>query len=532
MLSYTDCLTGITESYTYDLAGRLFKVKSSDGNIIVYDYDKYNRLENTEYTLNGTEFSYSYTYGDTEQGQKSDLFYGFKLNGNDSITYTYDNLNRIKTKTIHTDTPFVIEYTYYDGDVPGTTSELIKTVKIGNVTYEYTYDEVGNIVAVFESGDRINYYEYDELNQLTYETDIVFGSSLRNYGYTYDSGGNITRVTENDEISANYTYGNTNWKDQLTQYKGQSITYDSIGNPLNYRDGYVFTWTNGRRLSNITKNGTAVANYTYDSDGLRRSKTVNGVTTEYNWFGGILQYQKTGSEYIYYLYDESGMPYGILVKNGAQENYYYYIYNLQGEIIKIVDQSGAVVVEYAYNAWGEILATRGTLASTLGQTNPLRYKGYYYDTETGFYYLNSRYYDPIVCRFVNADSYNSTGQGFTGNNMFAYCGNNPVSRVDPSGEGWLLALAITAVVLVVGGTLAGCSKPDTGAATPYTPSDSTKHNCYAYALGEEEWKYYSNMALTLMKIILMVNQFLMRQECHLTNRVVTMLKYPRGLQTL
>ena len=116
----------------------MFKVKSSDGNIIVYDYDKYNRLENTEYTLNGTEFSYSYTYGDTEQGQKSDLFYGFKFNGNDSITYTYDNLNRIKTKTIHTDIPLVMEYTYYDGAVPGTTSELIKTVKIGNNTYEYT----------------------------------------------------------------------------------------------------------------------------------------------------------------------------------------------------------------------------------------------------------------------------------------------------------------------------------------------------------------------------------------------------------
>ena len=70
----------------------------------------------------------------------------------------------------------------------------------------------------------------------------------------------------------------------------------------------------------------------------------------------------------------------------------------------------------------------------MANINPLKYRGYYYDTETGFYYLQSRYYDPIVSRFINADSYTSTGQGFLGYNMFAYCGNNPVSRVDASGH--------------------------------------------------------------------------------------------------
>ena len=130
--SYTDCLTGITETYTYDMAGRVSKVKSSDGNILVFEYDKYNRVAKTEYILNGTAFNYSYTYGDTEFGQKNDLIYGVKLNGSDSITYTYDNLNRLNTKAINTTVPYVSEYTYYEGAVAGTTSELVKMVKIGN----------------------------------------------------------------------------------------------------------------------------------------------------------------------------------------------------------------------------------------------------------------------------------------------------------------------------------------------------------------------------------------------------------------
>ena len=91
--------------------------------------------------------------------------------------------------------------------------------------------------------------------------------------------------------------------------------------------------------------------------------------------------------------------------------------------------SGSAVATYEYDAWGNILSKSGTMADK----NPLRYRGYYYDAETGFYYLQSRYYDPTVRRFINADSYASTGQGFIGSNMFAYCRNNPVCRIDASG---------------------------------------------------------------------------------------------------
>jgi len=91
------------------------------------------------------------------------------------------------------------------------------------------------------------------------------------------------------------------------------------------------------------------------------------------------------------------------------------------------------VVEYIYDAWGKLISTTGTLATTLGADNPFRYRGYYYDTETGLYYLTTRYYDPEVCRFISADVYMSTGQGVLGGNMWAYCLNNPVVYTDDGG---------------------------------------------------------------------------------------------------
>ena len=118
--------------------------------------------------------------------------------------------------------------------------------------------------------------------------------------------------------------------------------------------------------------------------------------------------------------------------NEAQTSYntYHYVLNAQGDVIKLLLGSNTTVAEYSYDAWGNILTATGSLANV----NPLRYRGYYYDTETGFYYLQSRYYDPIVKRFLNADAYASTGDGYLGYNMFAYCGNSPVKSADEHGN--------------------------------------------------------------------------------------------------
>lgn len=174
----------------------------------------------------------------------------------------------------------------------------------------------------------------------------------------------------------------------------------------------------------------------YNADGLRSQKTVNGITTDYYYLNGVLQAQKTGDEYIIYLYDENGSAYGMILKNGATEQYYYYLFNAQGDVIGIIDQNGTQVVTYEYSSWGELLSVTGAMADTLGKQNPIRYRGYYHDNETGFYLTGTRYYDPEIGRFINADGYVSTGQGVLGNNMFAYCGNNPVNRADPTGMFW------------------------------------------------------------------------------------------------
>ena len=117
-----------------------------------------------------------------------------------------------------------------------------------------------------------------------------------------------------------------------------------------------------------------------------------------------------------------------------------------------MDGNGTKVVEYTYDAWGKLISTTGTLATSLGADNPFRYRGYYYDTETGLYYLMTRYYDPEVCRFISADVYMTTGQGVLGGNMWAYCLNNPILYSDTLGESvtvCILGVTFTLVELLV-----------------------------------------------------------------------------------
>ena len=427
----TDLLANVTTKFNYDLIGRIVGIKASDGQKLNFVYDKYNRLSLSKWTLGDISLSSGYIYGDTSvTGQKTGLIYGVNLNGTQKLGYQYDELSRLQRRILSTETPFVTEYSYLEGKDYGTTTTLIKTVKNGTDTLEYTYDELGNITTVSKNGIVIEQYSYDESNQLK---SAVYGGDT--YLYSYDNGGNITEVKKNGTVIKNYTYGNADWKDLLTNFNGTDITYDEIGNPLTYRNGLSFTWQNGRQLSGISQNGNALAAYTYNADGLRTSKTVNGITTEYYWLNGTLQGQKTGDEYILFLYDGNGSAYGFVVKNGEEQSYYYYEFNLQGDIIGIIDSTGTKVVEYTYGAWGDILSVTGTLADTIGQKNPLRYRGYYYDAETGFYYVSSRYYDPEIGRFINADGeISGIGGNILGYNLFAYCFNNPVNYSDPTGN--------------------------------------------------------------------------------------------------
>ncbi len=151
--------------------------------------------------------------------------------------------------------------------------------------------------------------------------------------------------------------------------------------------------------------------------------------------------------------DESGNPVGFTRRvNGTPYNYYY-VTNLQGDVIRILDANYNTVCNYYYDAWGAIRKitdgsgtdiTNSTNQYSIAYLNPIRYRGYYYDVETGFYYLQTRYYDPVIGRFISRDSYEYIGaNGDLGSyNLFAYCSNNPVKCIDSSGEFALLTAAI------------------------------------------------------------------------------------------
>ena len=244
----------------------------------------------------------------------------------------------------------------------------------------------------------------------------------------------------------------------LTNFNGKTITYDEIGNPIKYL-GDTLTWTEGRRLASLSRpypgqpENQTIYTYEYNAAGQRTSKTktysINGesTTTEFIYEGDLLVGQKTsdGKGDMTFLHDDTGAYIG-LIYEGAE---YYYMKNVQGDIIGIVDSAGLILAIYAYTPWGQLLTIDRVTGSSysdgdssIGSINPIRYRGYYYDNETRLYYLNSRYYDPEVGRFLNADGYVSTGQGIIGFNMFAYCLDNPVNNVDFSGT-----LAGTAAVL-------------------------------------------------------------------------------------
>ena len=282
-----------------------------------------------------------------------------------------------------------------------------------------------------------------------------------------------------------YSYGDTNWGDKLTAYRGVSFAYDEIGNPLSYYNGrsYTFTWEYGRRLA-TAEVGSMELEFTYNDEGIRTSKTVNGVTHTYRLNGSQIIAEEFGSTLLVYLYDAAGSPIGMQYRDpsfaeGVFETYWFEK-NLQGDIVAVYDENGTMLLSYVYDSWGTFVKTyhNGCTSSNPVVNNPFLYRGYYFDSELGMYYLQSRYYDPVIGRYINADGYLSTGQGLLGYNMYAYCGNNPVNRVDPEGEFWIELVVLAVIVVTCAVTLSGCADTSDDAY-------SGQANCYAYAMNLE-----------------------------------------------
>ena len=455
----------ITYEYAYDASGQLAKQTSTAGEEYNYEYDSLGRLirsneyndgtfeQRTEhiydasnrltkqswYNVGGTT-TMSYAYS-TTTGLLSSLNATVQ-NSSIPVTYTYQGANQLRSKAIGS----VMTKAYNFGTSSGYRTALPNFVNYrdpdGNLIYgDYcVYDGNGRIVSIADSGNTSSVratYGYDEQGQLT--SAAVGGTR---YAYTYDTAGNLITKTDGG-TSHSYTYGNGAWRDLLTAYDGKSITY-SGGNPTKYYNGSTFTWTQGRKLA-TAKVGNTNISYTYDMAGVRSSKTVGSTTYKYTTLSGLVTRQTGGNATIDFVYDESNQP--LAMKYNGKV--YYYVLNAQGDVVRIVDGSRNVVASYSYDPWGKLLSSSGTLANV----NPLRYRGYYYDSETGFYYLQSRYYDPAIGRFINADSYASTdATGLLSTNMFAYCENDPVNKSDPTGE------VAPILVAMAGGALVGIAE--------------------------------------------------------------------------
>ena len=190
-----------------------------------------------------------------------------------------------------------------------------------------------------------------------------------------------------------------------------------------------------------------------------------------------MEYESIGDDTaLWYFYDADGNPSGIRYKNGSTTNDYYFVCNWRGDVIQIYNASGVLVGSYDYDAWGNV-TENATSADTQGitETNPIRYRGYYYDTDIRLYYLKSRYYDPAVKRFLNADGYVQTGDGLHDKNMFAYCLNNSVKLSDPTGK---FAWAVVGVIVLVGiiGGIAGYKTNEKLINKPKTKQGSSNYN--------------------------------------------------------
>ena len=434
-----DYSSGETSYYYYTFDGSLESEyrTSSDGSLTHYIITDSNGNTVEKTSVNGQ--TKTITTGTDKDGKS--------FVSNDGVTNetSTDDFGRTtQVRTVRSDGTLVFntDYEYAGGKAENSTANLVSkySQSYGSdsvLSYDYSYDNNGNITEIKQNGKLINKYTYDSLNELKEEYDYVNKFYIN---YSYDGAGNLQNKYEQvldptygyptgTQNGNTYEYTDTSWKDKLTKINGDNITYDANGNPLSYRDGMSFEWENGRILKKISTSDKSVQ-MSYDSNGMRTQKTVDGVKTNYYYDSNKnLIALVRGNDTLLFYYNSDGSATSFSY-NGTM---YFYVKNLQGDVVRIIDLSGTEVASYVYDAWGNIKDTKGV--PTIREINPIRYRGYVYDTETSLYYLQSRYYDPFTGRFLNADVYADTQSGTPlSTNMFAYCENNAINKSDDEGK--------------------------------------------------------------------------------------------------
>lgn len=361
--------------------------------------------------------------------------------------YYYDAIDRISEKRIQIGGKVVgnPSYTYLSGTDYTTGKIATITDKVTDKQQKYEY-----------SGNRISKY-YDEVSGSTRQYSYDAAGRLLSDGlrtYAYDAYNNLTRKSGTGGTTT-FKYDAKD-KTRLTSVLNGSdekyFSYDASGNITTYKgetknSPQNLYWSRGNKL----KSGRIglYFEYEYDANNIRYKKTVNNDETVYYYNGTTLISERTGNDYIRYLYDESGIC--GMTFNGMP---YYFEKNIMGDVMRVYDQKGVKVAEFTYDSYGNICSETGDMAYYV----KIRYRGYYYDNETGFYYLQSRYYDPSIGRFISADQPElipSLAMNIGQLNLYAYCNNDPISYTDESGEGIIAIIAVLVVCAVIGGTIGG-----------------------------------------------------------------------------
>jgi RHS repeat-associated protein len=433
---------GLQQDFAYDAANRLVKTTLDGGKYYSYAYDGANELTGVTDQDNNT---YSWSYDGAHRLTSSTdnfghtLNYGWDKSGNllvisGYLSYNYGSNNQLLYVTLANGS-----YIYYDYDENGRIFQVrypwpnVNNKRVinyapngwvtkiqdpsfpGNYSYNYYYNDNGTISG-YSSWAGWDSFNYDANGRLTYwNYSPMGGGSGTQENYTYDAAGNL--LTKG---SRTFTYNSAN------QITNAGYTYDTNGNMTG--DGSkIFIYNALNQLTQVKRasDNVVIATYAYNHNGLRRSKTVSGVTTTYNWdaSGNLVRETTAGSStYFYYVG-------GKLV--GLKKNNTTYIVhdNLRGDVESVTDVNGNIVAQAHYDPWGNRITSSGSLVQ------PFRYAGYYYDEETGLYYLKNRYYSPVLGRFLTRD-----GIGYIRHsdpqtlNLYSYAGNNPVNLTDPTGN--------------------------------------------------------------------------------------------------
>ncbi len=443
--SQTDA-KGQTLTYSYDQLGRMTGVTYPDQSQITKTYDNGNipngigRLSSVSYPAGSTQINgYDYagditgqtwTVGDTSETisssydllhrltgltypDQSQVSYGYDASGNllsvsgYVSSMTYDAAGHL---TGQSNTNGTSESFTYDANREWLTSASVANGDTPLYQASYTSDLAGRITQIASSTDTsLNVsYSYDPLSRLTQV------SGAQSQSFSYDAVGNLT---SNSQVGG-YSYDDSAHKHAVTSAGNNTYSYDANGN-LTSGAGRTLTWTYNNQPASLTQNGTTTT-YAYDADGQRVSKTVNGQTTSY--FGSLLQFDNTGlTKYIY-----AGERLVAQVQpTGA--TYWYHADHL-GSVRLLTDGTGANAQTYSYDAFGQ------TINSTGNVSNPIGYGGHLLDSESGLIYMNARYYDPVLGRFLSADTAQPDQQSPQKLNRYSYASNNPINNVDPTGH--------------------------------------------------------------------------------------------------